>query len=229
MYSILYRLYVFACIMVKGVEDFTAISGQIRRKDFTIINPKYFLFDILPLADFLEKEWKVEFSVRLAHLSKLNLIGDKHINMLTQVCITNEEELEVFKQKSIRKDWEGLILRLANSTYKGKRSKDILKYKLFDEGEFIVEGIETSTMPFLIDEVMVYKETMAKVIINFNWQTVKVGSGFSISQREEFFANPSKIIGKNITVQYFRTTPKNNTSGWLSLRLPTFKGIRDYE
>jgi DNA ligase-1 len=50
---------------------------------------------------------------------------------------------------------------------------------------------------------------------------VRVGSGFSIEQRQEFYQNPNKILGKIVTVQYFEET-KNQNDG-ISLRFPTFK------
>jgi DNA ligase-1 len=50
---------------------------------------------------------------------------------------------------------------------------------------------------------------------------VRVGSGFTIDQRKEFYKNPKKILGKIITVQYFEET--KNQDGGLSLRFPTFK------
>jgi DNA ligase-1 len=50
---------------------------------------------------------------------------------------------------------------------------------------------------------------------------VRVGSGFSIEQRKEFYQDPNKILGKIIEVQYFEET--KNQDGGLSLRFPTFK------
>jgi DNA ligase-1 len=50
---------------------------------------------------------------------------------------------------------------------------------------------------------------------------VRVGSGFTIEQRQEFYQNPKKILGKIITVQYF--SESENQDGGISLRFPTFK------
>lgn len=48
---------------------------------------------------------------------------------------------------------------------------------------------------------------------------VGVGSGFSIKERQMFFANPSLIMGKTISVQYLEETDDG------SLRHPSYKGI----
>jgi DNA ligase-1 len=50
---------------------------------------------------------------------------------------------------------------------------------------------------------------------------VRVGSGFAIDQRQEFYKYPKKILGKIITVQYFEES--KNQDGGISLRFPTFK------
>jgi DNA ligase-1 len=56
---------------------------------------------------------------------------------------------------------------------------------------------------------------------------VDVGSGFSMEERMLFKADPSLIIGKTITLKYFQESQDEN--GKLSLRFPTYKGIRNYE
>ena len=50
---------------------------------------------------------------------------------------------------------------------------------------------------------------------------VRVASGFTIEQRQDFYKNPDAILGKIITVQYFEET--KNQEGGISLRFPTFK------
>jgi len=42
-----------------------------------------------------------------------------------------------------------------------------------------------------------------------------------VEQRQEFYKNPSNIMGKLINVQYFEET--TNEKGGISLRFPTFK------
>jgi len=66
------------------------------------------------------------------------------------------------------------------------------------------------------------EETMlSAVTIDHKGYSVRVGSGFSIDQRQDFYKNPKKILGNQITVQYFEET--KNQDGGLSLRFPTFK------
>jgi DNA ligase-1 len=62
---------------------------------------------------------------------------------------------------------------------------------------------------------------MSAVYIEHKGYSVKVGSGFTIEQRQHFYKNPQDIVGKEITVQYFEET--KNQEGGISLRFPTFK------
>ena len=64
-------------------------------------------------------------------------------------------------------------------------------------------------------------------MIEHKGHTVRVGSGFSIEQRQEFHKSPKKILGKQITVQYFEET--ENEKGGISLRFPTFKILHGEE
>jgi DNA ligase-1 len=58
-------------------------------------------------------------------------------------------------------------------------------------------------------------------MIKHKGNIVRVGSGFTIDQRQDFYKHPKKILGKIITVQYFEET--QNQDGGISLRFPTFK------
>ena len=68
---------------------------------------------------------------------------------------------------------------------------------------------------------------MTAVNIIHKDNVVNVGSGWSINERQKFFDDPSLIMGKVITVQYFEETM--NKKGELSLRFPTVKAVHGLE
>ena len=73
-----------------------------------------------------------------------------------------------------------------------------------------------------------YEETMlSSIIIHHKGNSVGVGSGFTVDQRQEFYKNPKKILGKIATIQYFEET--KNQNGGISLRFPTFKYLHGEE
>ena len=54
----------------------------------------------------------------------------------------------------------------------------------------------------------------------------KIGSGFSLEEREELWSKRSEIIGKNVEIQGFELTT-NDKSDSYSIRFPVFKGFID--
>ena len=68
------------------------------------------------------------------------------------------------------------------------------------------------------------EETMlSAVYITHKGYSVKVGSGWTIEQRQHYYKHPEQIVGSEITVQYFEET--KNQDGGISLRFPTLKII----
>jgi DNA ligase-1 len=124
--------------------------------------------------------------------------------------------------QSKEEGWEGLMLR-KNSTYKGKRSDEVLKVKqMFDE-EYVVVDLENDTHRVIVDGQEVEELMLKNVIIEHKGNRVQVGSGFSHEQRRHYFQNPDAILGKQITVQYFEET--TNQNGTHSLRFPVIKAV----
>ncbi len=206
-----------------GKEDFQGIMKVIRKKDYTIPNPKYMVFDLLTKEEFIQKTTQVPFEFRQAMLNKTFMLyeGNK-VEVLKQTKIENENHFNELVKEGREKGWEGLILR-KNTAYKGKRSNDLLKVKDFLDAEYVVTGIVDGPFRIIEDGREITIETMASVTIEHKGNIVNVGSGFTIEQRKAFYAFPSLIIGRMITVQYFEET--KNEKGGLSLRFPTVKYI----
>jgi DNA ligase-1 len=109
----------------------------------------------------------------------------------------------------------------ADEPYKGKRSKDLLKVKKFFDDEYEVVDTEMGPFRYVLNGKE-HEETMLScVTIKHKNYDVRVGSGFTIEQRQDFYKHPKKILGKIITVQYFAES--KNQEGGISLRFPTFK------
>ena len=203
-------------------EDFAGIIKEIKRKDHTISNPYYYIFDMLDLEDFNDKVSKDNFAKRLVNLRTYVQETDM-IGILEQLeC--SDAIFDLMMEKSKKGGWEGLMLR-KNTTYKGKRSTDILKVKqMFDE-EYVVVDLENDYHRVIVDGEEVEELMLKNVIIEHKGNRVQVGSGFSHEQRRHYFKNPNDILGKQITVQYFEET--TNKNGTHSLRFPVIKAVYD--
>ena len=197
-----------------GVEDFTGIMKQIKKKNYTMPNPKYFVFDMIKLDDFYKLESNEKYSVRLNRLNKILMGGFPSFEILEQVKYTEEDFVELVKRAEDN-NWEGLMLR-EDVGYEGKRTNSLLKYKKMMDEEYKVVDIITGPWREISKVTKLEKtiQTVVAVIIDYN--NTKVGSGFSLDERKHYFKNPQDIIGKVVTIQFFEKTKD-------SLRFPVFK------
>jgi len=218
-----------------GNEDFQGIMKEIKRKNHTIEKPVYKLFDYISLDEFNQCEGNVPLALRLNIMRQELATCRAHKNLplntldlLEQDFIEHEAMFEEMVNHATQQGWEGLMLR-KNSPYCGKRNKDLLKVKKFHDAEYKVVDLESKKLRVVdtITNVEVEEEMLSAVMIEHKGNIVRVGSGFSIEQRREYHAEPSKIIGKTITVQYFEES--KNQNGEYSLRFPVIKYVYQSE
>ena len=208
------------CLMDEnGNEDFQGIMKQIKRKDHTIANPKYIIFDYLTLEEFDTKEGNTKLSDRLARLyggqTKTNTIS-----FLAQDLVQDETNLGYKIEEAQRLGYEGIMLR-KDVGYEGKRSKNLLKCKKFFDAEYEVLDVDFDTHRIIRDGKEVKERMLSQVWIEHKGYRVAVGSGWNQAQRLQYV--DGSIVGKTITVQYFEET--KNQEGGISLRFPTVKHV----
>lgn len=220
------------CLVNKnGDEDFQGIMKEIKKKNHTIEKPVYKLFDYITLDDFNSCYGNVALATRLTVLQKelVNARVSKDLrlstlDLLEQDFIEHEAMFEEMVTHATQQGWEGLMLR-KNTNYCGKRNKDLLKVKKFHDAEYTVVDLESKSLRVVdtITNTEVEEDMLSAVMIEHKGNRVRVGSGFSIDQRREYHADPSKIVGKVITVQYFEES--KNQNGDYSLRFPVIKHV----
>lgn len=216
-----------------GKEDFQSIMKEIKRKDHTIQNPMYILFDYLTLDEFNKGTSKFGYRDRMKSLQALDdciaLVNPefrpKGIRVVEHFDYT-PEEFKQWQQKVIDNGWEGLIAR-KDVPYENKRSANMLKIKSFTDEEFKVIGVEEGDAQELINGVMVKIKCVGALTIEYKGNKVGVGTGLSLEQRKRWYEHPEEIIGKVITVKYFESTIDQN--GKPSLRFPVLKAIYEGE
>jgi len=206
-----------------GNEDFQGIMKQIKKKDHTIPNPSYKIFDMISHDEFYSKkgEKNKPYSIRYANLNEVMKNNSCFcLSVLEQQQIKADDDFNEWSSKAAKNSWEGLIIR-ADAPYKGKRSKDLLKYKSFYDDEYVVVDVEFGPFRYVNNGAECEEDMLSCVMIEHKNHIVRVGSGFTIEQRQDFYQNPNKILGKVATVQYFAES--KNQDGGVSLRFPTFK------
>ena len=207
----------------EGNEDFQGVMKQLKKKDHTIPNPSFKIFDMLTHDEFYSKKGEKNrpYSIRYSNLREV--MRDNTcacLSVLGQELIKDDDHFQEWVKKASDCGWEGIMVR-ANEPYKGKRSKDLLKVKKFFDDEYVVFDAEFGPFRYVKDSAECEETMLSCVFIEHKGHIVRVGSGFSIDQRQEFYADPDQIVGQTITVQYFEET--KNQEGGISLRFPTFK------
>jgi DNA ligase-1 len=150
----------------------------------------------------------------------------EHLKVLEQLWVKDSDSFQIMFDQATENGWEGLMLR-KNCEYKGKRSKDLLKVKKFYDEEYKVIHCESGPVRYIKDGKEVEEEMLSNIVIEHKGNRVGVGSGFSIDQRKEFFEDPSKIMYKTVTIQYFEES--KNKDGEYSLRFPVLKHVYENE
>ena len=213
------------CLMDKdGKEDFQGIMKQIKRKNHTITNPKYVMFDYLTLTEFNNKVSEQNLIERISRFAKLDkyIHWQDSLSVLDQIVVSDDEHFAKLKADAEKEGHEGVMLR-KNVGYEGKRSQNLLKVKKFFDAEYKVERVDFEDHRVIREGKEVVIPMMAQAYISHKGYEVAVGSGWNQEQRIKYNANPDLIIGKEITVQYFEET--KNQKGELSLRFPTVKHV----
>lgn len=223
-----------------GDEHFNKIMREITRKNHTIKNPHYKMFDILCSSSTPTEEWnklgyitdKTEegmiFEDRYNMLKDFECFigcfigGKQYASVLKQELITSQEDFDRWSKYVSNYGWEGFMLR-KNEVYKSGRTKDLLKVKKFQDAEYIVNDVVFGKATYNEGGSKEY-DIVSALVIEHKGNKVEVGSGLSKDQRINWRNNPNEIIGKTITVQYFEETVNKNND-LISLRFPVLKYV----
>ena len=213
------------CIMKDGgLEDFQGIIKEIGRKEHTIQNPMYYVFDMLQTEEFNNQSGEIPLSTRLLQLGVFfSLHSDlKCVAPLVQIQVSSREHFEEMVADATNLGYEGIMIR-KDVGYEGKRSKNLLKVKKMHDAEYVVVDVENGIHRVIEAGREIEEEMLRAVMVEHKGNRVRVGSGFSIDQRRFYYQNPNEILGKTITVQYFEETTDQH--GDHSLRFPVIKVV----
>jgi len=187
-------------------KDFKSVMEQIHReKDLDISNLKIVLFDI--------NTPKYIFLYRMYYLRTLcEAQGSNIVSCIDTFEATKTSEVEDFLELFLKQGYEGLMVRNGISTYEPKRSKNLLKYKKVQEADLrIINFYEGKNR---------LKDSLGGLIcLSEEGLQVNVGSGFTDSEREQYWAMKEALVGRMVEINYQEKTSK-------SYRFPVFKKIR---
>ena len=149
----------------------------------------------------------------------IDSIENTEYQQICQVLYKGQINNAVFKllDEVVAQEQEGLMANDIDGMYESKRVKSILKFKKFNTVDLKCIGVEQGEKK--------YANTLGAIICEYKGNTVKVGSGFTDSQRDYYWENQDEIIGRVIEIQYFEET--QDKQGNLSIRFPVYCGVRE--
>jgi DNA ligase-1 len=212
--------------------SFQDLMKQVHRKDN--VNAKdalLYLFDALPLKDFekgrckttqiTRSQWlKDWYNGNIEALPNFRTLAQELVDLDTEV---GQKRFRAINQQAIDGGYEGIMIKDIDAPYECKRSVSWLKLKPFIEVSLEVIDVEEGTGRNIgrLGALVCRGEDDGRTIV------VNVGSGFSDSDRDEFWNYRRECIGNIVEVRADAIT--QNQDSTYSLRFPRFLRFRGFK
>ena len=212
--------------------SFQDLMKQIHRKSSAQANDAVLnLFDIIPLEDFetgvcarsqtersmLLKVWHGTWEDKIPNIT---VVAQETVDLDTDEGQKRYKEINAL---AIEGGYEGIMLKDADAGYKCKRSVAWLKLKPFIEVSLEVIDVEEGTGKNIgrLGAIVCQGVDDGKTI------QVNVGSGFSDSDRDNYWVSRDSLLGQIVEVRADAVT--QNQDGTYSLRFPRFLRFRGFQ
>ena len=228
-YPVPYPLVLDGEVMSANFQD---LMKQVHRKDNVEANDAVLhLFDTIPLGCFQAGVWDKPQSFRSA-ITKAWV--EEHTDVLKHVQALDWETVDLdteegqkrfteLNKAAVEGGYEGVMIKDVDAPYECKRTHAWLKAKPFIEVTLEVKDVEEGTgrNEGRLGALVCAGEDDGRMV------QVNCGSGFSDSDRDNFWNNRSALIGNLVEVRADAIT--QNQDGTYSLRFPRFKTFRGFE
>ena len=216
-------------------SSFQDLMTQVHRKSDVKANDAILnLFDMCPLEDFEKGFWDKSQTVRSQMVQAW--VEQNHRDLPNVTCLANElVDLDTaegqlrykeINSQAVAGGYEGIMIKDPDAGYECKRSVAWLKLKPFIEVSLTVTAVEEGTGR----NVGKLGALVCEGIDDGKTIVVNVGSGFTDSNRDDYWIGREAVVGKVVEVRADAVT--QNQDGSYSLRFPrflTFRGFADGE
>jgi DNA ligase-1 len=212
-------------------ESFQKLMKQAHRKSDAVTDGMvYHVFDIIPLDSFIEGHYNAQQHKRIEMLERLRakLPEDGPMQIMPGLDVDldtaeGHDIMQRYAEAAVEGGFEGIMIKSLDAPYQCKRSDSWMKWKPTISVDLNIVGFEEGTGR---------NENRLGAIIcegddNDRRIRVNVGSGFSDTLRDEYWANRDNLLGHLVEVQADAVT--QNQDGTYSLRFPRFLRFRDFE
>jgi DNA ligase-1 len=130
--------------------------------------------------------------------------------------LMSEQQIEEKFEEYIDQGFEGQMLRACHGLYENKRSKNLLKHKTWQDGEWTILGVEEGKG--------IREGTIGKFLfVTSDGKEFKSNLKFNHATLADMWLKKDTYIGKQATIKYFNFTPDGKP------RFAYVIAIRDYE
>ena len=228
-YPVPYPLVLDGEVMSANFQD---LMKQVHRKDGKqSTDAVLHLFDTIPLGCFMKGEWDKPQSFRSAitkHWVQDHASVLKHVQALDWETVDldtqeGQERFVALNKAAVDGGYEGVMIKDVDAPYECKRTHAWLKAKPFIEVTLEVKDVEEGTgrNEGRLGALVCSGEDDGRMV------QVNCGSGFSDSNRDDFWNSRNDLIGQLVEVRADAIT--KNQDGTYSLRFPRFKTFRGFE
>jgi DNA ligase-1 len=213
--------------------SFQALMKQVHRKDNVKADDAVLmLFDIVPLSEFLNGKSIMGQRRRSKMLNTMKPIFDLvgNIGVIPQIEVNlnefvGETQFKEYNKEAIEAGYEGIMIKDPDAIYECKRSASWLKQKPFIEVSLTVVGVEEGTgkNEGRLGAIICEGEDDGKTI------HVNVGSGFTDSDRDEFWIDRDTVVGQIVEIRADAATRSQDSEDVYSLRFPRFLRFRGFK
>lgn len=197
------------------------ISGEVRRKEHAMGSDwiEFYLYDVMIPNMKFEDRLKVLNHIKEALDLGFNPEreweeGELRIQIVPQEKVSGLDNIMEKHNQYVAEGWEGAVGRQPNKEYGfGKRTNDMLKWKVYKDAEFTITGISEGLR----------EEDMCFTCITEDGIEFKAKPWGSRELKQQYRNDIDQLIGKKATVKYFYLSDEG-----CPLQ-PSVKCIRDYE
>lgn len=203
-------------------------SGTLYRQTVKAVNNKqdiktgiiFNVFDVITVEEFANGVSKTKYFSRRLNLETMQRCvfnQEKYVNIVKVLYYGKDHEQInrcLWDMESQNK--EGVMINREDFYY-CKRCNSLLKVKTMKTCDLEIIGFEKGLGK--------NSNTLGALVVDYKGYTLKVGSGFSESMRDEIWESRNELLGRVAEIQYFEET--KNEQGGLSVRFPVFKCIRE--
>jgi len=213
--------------------NFQDLMKQVHRKDNVQNDDAVLhLFDMCPLADFQKGFWDVaqeRRSLLVKHWVEENQKVLKHVQALDWEDVdlstsAGQNRFVELNKAAVDGGYEGVMIKDTDAPYECKRTHAWLKAKPFIEVTLKVVAVEEGTgrNEGRLGAIIVEGEDDG-----YNYH-LNCGSGFTDSQRDQFWTDRDNLIGSLVEIRADAKTQSQDSETY-SLRFPRFKCFRGFE